>query len=293
MRFLSYRRAFLSFALAAALLAMMLGHPAATWAQVEVNTCGQTVPAGTVGNLQADLQCSTSAGSGGAVILARRATLAMNGHTISQPPTGLSIGVLCLSRCTVTGPGEIYGGVIAVLGRNVVVSDLNIHDVSAGLLIVRSFADVISLTHLGKVLATNVSVLRTGFIGVYAKNARLNGVTSSENALDGVTAGRLQGTNLTTNDNARGGIFAGRADVDGLTANNNATGGGFWTSRGTLQNATLAGNRFANLQGAGGVVDGDVITYGRLAVQNVTCGYSLRISDSSEYLGTLGVCSGD
>jgi hypothetical protein len=260
----------------------------------DVTVCGQTVPAGTVGQLQADLACSPSTDDGGIVILAPGATLAMNGHTISQPPGPFyGIGVLCLSKCTVTGPGEITGNLIAVLGPNVIASDLDIHDAEAGLLIVRSFAEQ---TRLGKVTATNVSILRTEFVGLYAKKASLTGVTSSENALTGIQAARLTGTNLTTNDNERGGIVAASATVDGLIAANNALAGGSGgfrvTRHGRLANAALSGNRFDQGFG-GGLVDADVISPRTMVVLNVTCGHSLRLSSSGEDLGTLGICGGD
>lgn len=260
----------------------------------DVTACGQTVPAGTVGQLQADLDCTTLADDGGAVTLAPGATLAMNGHTISQPPAAFyGIGVLCLSKCTVTGPGEITGNLVAVLGPNVIASDLDIHDAEAGLLIVRSYAEQ---TRLGNLTATDVSILRTDFIGVYAKKARLTGVTSSENESTGIQAARLIGINLTTNNNGKGGIVAASAAVDGLVAANNALAGGSGgfrvTRRGRLANATLSGNRFD--QGFGGsLVDADVISPRTMVVLNVTCGHSLRLSSSGEDLGTLGICGGD
>ena len=98
MRFLSHRRAFLSFALAAALLAMMLGCPAATWAQVEVNTCGQEVAGSAV--LNADLDCT---GFEGYAVTIHGGTLTMNGYTI----TGGWNGIQCDGPCEIIGPGTV------------------------------------------------------------------------------------------------------------------------------------------------------------------------------------------
>jgi hypothetical protein len=101
MRFLSHRRAFVSFALAAALLAMMLGRPVTAWAQVEVNTCGQSVSGRAV--LTGDLDCT---GFAGHAVIVESGRLDLNGFTITG---GNFYGVACFKSCKIVGPGTIKG----------------------------------------------------------------------------------------------------------------------------------------------------------------------------------------
>src|SRR5262249_53465243 len=168
-------------------------------AAFDVTSCEQVVPPGEVAQLQVDLDCTTHADTSAAVTLASGAVLQMNGHSITQPDAPFyGIGVLCLGKCTVAGPGEISGNLVGILGRKMIVSDVQLHDLEAGLFGVRSFADQ---AHLGTIVATNVSVLRSEFIGIYAKMARLTNVTSDQNDLLGVQAARVVGTNVTTDLN--------------------------------------------------------------------------------------------
>src|SRR5689334_23011134 len=75
---------------------------------LDVTTCGQTVPTGDVGVLQADLsECVDG------VVLADRAVLDMAGHAISAS----HLGVQCIApRCAVHGPGDISGAVVGIWG---------------------------------------------------------------------------------------------------------------------------------------------------------------------------------
>src|SRR5207249_8114063 len=76
-------------------LRLLVGNPG--WA-IDILSCGEMVPAGDVGVLQADLTCS-----GVGVEVDEMATLQLNGHSI----TGASPGVFCPHRCTIQGPGEL------------------------------------------------------------------------------------------------------------------------------------------------------------------------------------------
>lgn len=83
---------------AAALLATTLAAPALA---VDVTTCGQRIPAGSVAVLQADLDCTGFFG----VILEGTSTLQLNGHTLSGVNAG---SVYCQKgKCVIQGPGEI------------------------------------------------------------------------------------------------------------------------------------------------------------------------------------------
>jgi hypothetical protein len=69
---------------------------------VDITTCGQLVPAGEVGVLQADL--SGCVANDVAVAVADRGMLQLNGHAIESG----AVGVQCVGRrCTVEGPGEV------------------------------------------------------------------------------------------------------------------------------------------------------------------------------------------
>ena len=87
----------------AALLPLLLAHAAAAAKSVDVTTCGQVVPRGTLGVLTADLDCSMTTDE--AVHLSPGAKLRLSGFTV----TSNHIGVLCdpVGRCRILGPGMI------------------------------------------------------------------------------------------------------------------------------------------------------------------------------------------
>src|SRR5215472_11906574 len=83
--------------LVAALFVLVgVGRAAAT----DITACGQTIVRKDTGVLTVDLSCSSSAEG---VFLDDKATLQLNGHTITGG------GVECIASCTVTGPGTITG----------------------------------------------------------------------------------------------------------------------------------------------------------------------------------------
>ena len=92
---------------------------------MDVTSCGQFVRDGDTGVLVADLACTSSLGSS-AVELGARATLELDGHTISGD------GVYCPSGCTILGPGDITGAYAAVIGNGIrpmtLAGGLSIHD---------------------------------------------------------------------------------------------------------------------------------------------------------------------
>lgn len=87
----------------AALLPLLLVHPAAAAKSIDVTTCGQVVPRGTIGVLSADLDCSLTTDE--AVHLSPGAKLRLSGFTV----TASRIGVLCdpVGTCRISGPGVI------------------------------------------------------------------------------------------------------------------------------------------------------------------------------------------
>ncbi len=96
--------------------------PGSAEAATEVNTCGQVFSGD--GFLSADLDCSGFAGS--AVVIAK-GTLDLKGFTISS---GQVHGVVCQSKCTITGAGgSILGAAVDGIrnaGRKLWVRDVTI-----------------------------------------------------------------------------------------------------------------------------------------------------------------------
>lgn len=85
------------------LLPLLLAEPAAAAKSVDVTTCGQVVPRGTIGVLTGDLDCSSTIDE--AVHLSPGAKLRLSGFTL----TASRIGVLCdaVGVCRISGPGMI------------------------------------------------------------------------------------------------------------------------------------------------------------------------------------------
>src|SRR5262245_36301501 len=74
---------------------------------IDIVSCGQLVPTGEHGYLRANLSCDVG------VYLGGKATLNLNGFTLTGNGSDMSRGVQCGSgeraRCTINGPGEIRG----------------------------------------------------------------------------------------------------------------------------------------------------------------------------------------
>jgi hypothetical protein len=214
MRFLSHRRAFLSFALAAALYAMMLGRSATTWAQVEVNTCGQ-VYSGDV-YLSADLDCSGFRDPiyipefegklipptflATAVLIKHGGTLDLRGHTINVggPATpGSEFGVVCLF-----GDCKISNGTV---------TNALMHGVSGD----------------RDVDIENLTITNSGQEGLQAnRRAVIVDSTITGNAGDGVRAGRLAKLSRSTvSGNGENGVGAVSIKLWDSTVTGNSTSG--------------------------------------------------------------------
>ena len=131
---------------------MLIGVLASSAHAFDVTGCGQLVPAGQVGVLQADLDCSATSGNcfddparGCArdpgctdaqcpgVVVRKDATLQMNGHTVAN---GV---VLCADSCAVVGPGTVVGGFGVASMKNLTVSGgLDVHDGAIGIAATRN-----------------------------------------------------------------------------------------------------------------------------------------------------------
>src|SRR5262249_56752633 len=79
----------------------------ASASSVDITACPAAVPAGGMGVVQADLNC-TSGTDSGYVVLGQGATLQLNGHSLTfNPGSTPSALVLCEGTCTVSGPGTL------------------------------------------------------------------------------------------------------------------------------------------------------------------------------------------
>lgn len=163
---------------------------------VDITTCGQVVNERETGVLQTDLvDCSTG------VTLEARATLMLNGHSIS----GAYIGVECRgAKWAILGPGSIVGG----------------HD---GILYTFPGALHPKLTLRDLVIDDNddVAVAAEGGGRIVA-----DGVEASGNAM-GLAASRITGRNLSVTGNGGFGLYSDRLLLrdSTVTGNNGAPGG--------------------------------------------------------------------
>jgi hypothetical protein len=265
----------------------------------DISRCGQMLPRGEVGTLQADLDCPGTLGSCvlddaipctssadcppedppfnqcafDSPLLQDGSTLLLNGHSItSHAPNPIQRWGVLTGSVTIQGPGEISapGGVAIVFGGDHLrISDVTVRDSRAG----------ITANFGGLIRATNLTVIDNEAIGI--SNSR-----------------RVSGTNIVTSNNGFNtgfppgtpgvgvGIGAVRVIVDGLTAENNGEAGVFAKSV-KLENSVLSGN-----DGYAQAID--VAAMRRPRLRNTTCGKSGQVTQGSlQLVGSWGVCSGD
>ena len=286
----------LAFALAALLvLAVRAG-------AMDITTCGQTVPQGEIGVLQADLDCSSFGAN--SVTLGLKATLDMNGHSIASSSVGGAIlcffgGLICQPKggttvchghkgsCTVTssvGRGRVVappGGGPGIGGeRDIVLQNLDVVGTSIG---------------GTKLTATDVSVTNVpgASVGIFVeRKATLTRVESSGGYL-GIygLAADVKGTDVVVQNNRGGGISAARVRITHLTAVGNGTepsaafGAGVAAGKVFLFDSTLTGNSY---QGR----PVDILAAHRPRIFNTTCDHS-EVLDFSQTPSTWGVCASD
>jgi len=181
---------------------------------MDVTSCGQVVRDRDTGVLVGDLACTSAPGSF-AVELGARATLQLDGHTISGD------SVNCPRGCTILGPGDITGAYTAVLGNGVrpmtLAGGLSIHDnlfgvVDGGSRLTLIDVDVSNNSENGllvvarSVIGTNVTVNGNGGFGLHAQQARvrIDGLTATGNGWFGVEAKSLRLFNSTVTGNEGG-----------------------------------------------------------------------------------------
>lgn len=264
----------------------------AAWG-LDITQCGQRVPAGETGVLQADLDCppvlqfcrndpavtcstdvdcpisQTNPGIciGAAVILEPAARLQLNAHDMKG---GASATVYCLANCGVTGPGQLEqpGSAVIVHGkRNLVISDVETVGGFAGIFVE------------GRLRATNVTATNPESYGLYAFRVRAENVTVQGSGLWGILAWKsVAGRDITVNNSAYHGVGAARVRVTNLTATGNGAAGVASFSAG-LKDSTLTGNGEA-----------DILTKYRPRLTNTTCGQS---SQTGAPASNWSVCQND
>jgi hypothetical protein len=268
---------------------------------LDVTSCGTTVPAGEVGELVADLDCTNGPGhcaddpaiscssAGGGFVdcpnsgcitygvhLAPSATLDMNGHTIS----GGDYGVLCRDfGCAVDGGGgtianEEFSAIWLFGGGRLTVSHLTIHDTKRGSIVLAFFAsklvlrDVTSYNSAGigtnvDIDATDVSVAGSPPGGCGFGGSLQGGKLRASNVQANYVSGtRLKARNLTVDADCAQGIR-----IDGK--------------------ATLIGSSITGAQQV------DVLTAKRPHLAHTTCGTSAQLLADGSVGPTWGVCAGD
>jgi hypothetical protein len=270
---------------AIAVFGALSGSPARA---LDITTCGQSVPDEDTGVLQADLDCSADP-TEAAVTLGKSSTLDMNGHAIIARVVAVTCGSDARApSCTIRGHGVAPSGVGDISGgagivgapRRVTVSDVTVHDVAGGGIVVNQ-----------SLIATNVTVLRAGWTGISAnKKLTATNVVASDNASFGIDSPRIRGTTVTANGNTFSGVSGRRCIITGLVANGNGlnpystgAGAGVQAVRATLLDSTLTGN----------AIDGvpvDVETFGRPRLAGTTCDHSRQHGDPSR---SWGVCQLD
>ena len=268
---------------------------------VDISTCGQGVPAGENGVLQADLDCSGQPAGGEALWVGRNGTLDLAGHTLTGPPLqpngyfGIAVrcrltddlceppGSVCVGRgrCTVTsnsGLGHVESGGI-VSERHLVLSHVSV----AGGFVAADY---------GTLTATDVSISGGGLVArsVKVQDVSVNG--APEFGVHGLK--RVSGRNLMATNSGGAGVAAPRVSLDGLVATGNGAadydGGGVYADSCSLRNSTVTANVINEDETLYPV---DLFTSRRPRLEATTCDHSGILGDASVPTGTWGVCTLD
>jgi hypothetical protein len=192
---------------------------ASTVVAVDIVDCaGTTVPAGQVGSLVADLDCTAPENPQSAVNLERGATLLLNGYVLA----GNLHPVTCRgTRCTVIGPGTVTSSSHVIIGRTVRVKDATIggahHCIEAD-----------------RVIVEGSTITNCGDVGIHARGrVRVLDSTVADGGGRGIEGQSVVVKNVTVTGNGATGIYAfprmvGRRAVAGWlrAADSTVTGNG-------------------------------------------------------------------
>jgi len=261
---------------------------------VAVTSCGQVVPAHTVGVLQDDLDCPAAAGAAFAVTLEDRAVLELDGHRLSGGGTTVRLASDGGSRrWTIRGPGEISGGAspaaesacVEMPAGLLIISDVVVRSCASGLHgVIEPGA---ALQRQSRVRATRLLVEDGVGTTPFALHAfRIDGrnVTVRGNAGAGIRAHEVRGTDIRATDNGATGLHVeGRANVRRLVATGNGDLGVRAGRFLLLDQSTVTGN-----DGSPGGVD--IASDAKPLLRRTTCGRSARAGGDNV---SFGVCVND
>jgi hypothetical protein len=266
-------------------------------AAIDITTCGQTVPAGQVGEVLDDLDCGSGAYTAG-VLLEGRATLRLNGHRINGPVTGGPVIAGIGNKAKVLGPGEVDtndGGCIG--GADILVVEggagIDVHHCHIGVgsvSLTLSNVTIHDSAFMGasaiRMKARDVVAFGNGFGGLYAsRSARVDNVTVSDHPVFGVEADDVSVKSSSVSGNARG-VSGERITISTSEITGNSEQGVNGSNSVRVVRSTVTGNGFAPDE-VGEAPHADLYSGDRIAVRRTTCGTSAGPS------GTLGVCAND
>jgi hypothetical protein len=252
--------------------------------------CGVEVPRGETATLEEDVVCSVDApivGNNGSILLRRGARLELNGHTIRLTGTAQLSPIYCEGRCTVVGPGRLTsdfvgGGIVSFASGRIVVRDVTIDTLIAGVYAFRARVDL-----------TNVD-MNVKVFGVHARRISVNdvGVNLTSPAPDSCvltsSKGSIKGTDLRlTGCGGDAALWAeGKVDLTNLTSVGGLVGVRT-TGRLRLVDSTITGSTWP-----GGL---DIVSARQPFLTNTICGHSARLDHNFPVgpLTTWGVCSDD
>ena len=255
---------------------VLLGSSFPTWG-ASIDTCGSFVAEGDVGVLTADLVCTTPI----AVTVRKNGTLQLAGHTIRAAAGGY--GVLCEFErsCTLRGPGQITGALLAVFGPS---SRVRLDGVD-----LIGNAGMVDVAPGGRLTLRDVTADGHGF-GMRAKTVIADGAAVEMNGTGNcIMARTVRGAGLTVSGCHDGVSATGSVHLSGLVSVGNSVG---LTARHgvVLADSTVTGSYFPPLPGL------DIASGSRPRLKNTSCGGSARLLNTPTglVLGVpWGVCSND
>ncbi|HXC51391.1 MAG TPA: right-handed parallel beta-helix repeat-containing protein [Candidatus Limnocylindrales bacterium] len=200
-------------------ISLVAAAPVLAVADVQVTTCGASVPMNTTGFLGADLDCSASPGIG--VSLGSGAALELRGFSlIGNPGATNADGVVCDGGCTVLGPGTIrdFSGNGVVSPGHLTITGATIQNIAGqGVRSVSATAAGVSISGTGTAMYSPPNdELTTSIIHVSDSTITNNG--------SGVTAAVVRVVNSTISNNASTAVSNTRVTIIGSHIDGNGQG---------------------------------------------------------------------
>ena len=221
-------------------------------ADVDINSCGQEIPAGQVGTLRVDLDCPVETNPvNNAIRMGSRSTLLLNGHSVRGAAETIT-AYLANGTVRIIGPGQIvdagldnpFVGVAVNVGHGRLdLRDVVITNAKIAVFLFNSSANVSDTTidggrqgiiyraetgseKGGRLRASNLAIGpgdgASPGIDVLQLNAQNVSVTGRS---DGIVVSRLKGEDVTSSQNAGDGIRADLIKADRVTASDNSNDG--------------------------------------------------------------------